>query len=119
MLGQRSIDAVPTYWAAAPGDLTTALPADSPLRMTPEIFEYLDLSTEEEMAQWGRNIIDASIREQLKRYPIAKRVWHSRGTELTRVSKYLFTRPYIDDYLNGGYVRALAERLNSEVVCCE
>lgn len=114
ILGERGIRRIPTYWASAPGDLTTALPADSPLRMIPEIFDYLDLSSEEDMFQFGRKLIDASIRDQLRAYPFAQRMWRGRGAELNRVSRNLFTAPYVEDYVRQGYATVLAETLNNK-----
>ncbi|MBF6303004.1 hypothetical protein IU459_36685 [Nocardia amamiensis] len=115
ILGERNIEKIPAYWAAAPGDLTTALSADSSLRMVPEIFNYLELASEEDMLHWGRNLIDALMREQLRPYPFAQRQWRGRGPELTRVSGYLFTRPYIDNYVQHGHAARLAQIINTEV----
>ncbi len=113
ILGQRRIDAVPAYWVAVRGDFTTALREDSSLRMTAETFEYPDLSTEDEMVDWGRRLVDADIREQLRKYPFGLRMWHSRGAELSRVSAYLFTKQYIDEYLSEAV--SLAEVINREL----
>ncbi|WP_433205058.1 hypothetical protein ACQP1G_17265 [Nocardia sp. CA-107356] len=114
ILGQRVIHGTQAYWAAAPADLTTALPAHSSLRAIPEVCEYLGISTEGEMVRWGRNVIDASIREQLRGYPL--RVWRGRNPELTRGVGYLFAKSHSDDYLKHGHVVSLADTLNSEVI---
>ncbi|MGW4094946.1 hypothetical protein [Nocardia sp. NPDC004750] len=115
LLGEREVDGIPAFWVAAEGDLTTALAGDSGLRMIPELFEYLDLCDEEEMIGWGRKIIDALLREQLARYPFARRVWHNRGAELSRVSRHLFTTAYIDNYIKLGLVSLLAEVMSGEL----
>ncbi|WP_141717513.1 hypothetical protein [Nocardia altamirensis] len=118
MLGQRTIDTVPAYWAAARGDLTTALPVSSALRITAEAFEYPDLSTEEEMVGWGRRLVDADIREQLREFPFGLRMWDSRSAELSELSAFLFTKPYVDEYLGEGGAAALAHVLNRELNVC-
>ncbi|GAB2655245.1 hypothetical protein GCM10027088_37010 [Nocardia goodfellowii] len=118
ILGQREVGMVPTYWVAARGDLTTALPVGSSLRMTAEAFEYEDLSTEEEMVGWARRLVDADIREQLRRFPFGLRMWDSRSAELSQLSAFLFTKPYVDEYLGEGGAASLAKVLNRELNIC-
>ncbi|MBL1078358.1 hypothetical protein JK358_28520 [Nocardia sp. 2] len=118
MLGERRIDGVPAYWSAAHGDLTTALCADSALRSIAEVCEYADLASVEEMVDWGRRMVDADIRDQLRCYPFGLRSWNARGAELSRLSAYLFTRQYVDEYLVEGGAVSLAEVLNRELTIC-
>ncbi|MFQ6397928.1 hypothetical protein ACLMAJ_31365 [Nocardia sp. KC 131] len=118
ILGQRKIDMVSAYWVAARGDLTSALRVGSSLRMTAEAFEYSDLSTEEEMVGWGRRLVDADIREQLRKFPFGLRMWNARSDELSQLSACLFTKPYVDEYLGADGAASLAKVLNRELNVC-
>ncbi|GGK49682.1 hypothetical protein [Nocardia camponoti] len=118
ILGQRSVGLVPTYWVATSGDLTTALPVDSALRMTAEACEYAELSTEEQMVGWARRLVDADVREQLRKFPFGLRMWDSRSTELNELSAVLLTKPYVDSYLGVDGVASLARVLNRELKIC-
>lgn len=115
ILGERAISEVPTFWAAARGDLTTSLAADSSLRMVPELFEYFDLSTEEAVIDWRRRLMDAAIKEQLMRYPMVRGFWHSRNAELSRVSGNLLTGAHETGYARLGHAERLAQAINKEV----
>ncbi|MFE3261082.1 hypothetical protein [Nocardia sp. NPDC059229] len=115
ILGEREIDEVPAYWAAARGDLTTALAPGSSLRMVPELFEYFDLSTDEAVIDWRGRLVDASIREQLARYPAARRLWHSKRGEYFMATASLLTGPHETNYVRLGHVERLAQTINKEI----
>ncbi|MEU6584479.1 hypothetical protein [Nocardia sp. NPDC046763] len=116
ILGERAIVKVPAYWAAARGDLTTSLAADSSLRLVPELFEYFDLSTGEAVIDWRRRLMDAAIREQLMPYRMARRFWGSRNVELSRGSANLLMGPHETDYVRLGHAERLAQAINKEVI---
>ncbi|MFJ9370513.1 hypothetical protein ACIRRA_39665 [Nocardia sp. NPDC101769] len=115
ILGEREVSAVPAYWAAARGDLTTALVDGSSLRMVPELFEYFDLSTDEAVIDWRRRLVDAAIREQLARYPAARRLWYGRRPEHFMTTANLLTGANETNYVRLGHVERLAQTINKEI----
>ncbi|MFC3963519.1 PE-PPE domain-containing protein [Nocardia jiangsuensis] len=112
--GQRFVPRVPTFWAAAPGDPITALPAGNPLRTIADLSAYFSLSSTGAAWRWGRSLLDAATHRQLQRRwsPEHRRSWagavgYARG--------YLVDGRHTSDYLRDGHVARLAERLDAEL----
>ncbi|MEV0356359.1 PE-PPE domain-containing protein [Nocardia sp. NPDC050697] len=112
--GQRPVPRIPTFWAAAPGDPITALPAGNPLRTVADLSGYFSLSSTRAAWRWGRSLLDAATHRQLQRWwsPEHRRSWagaaaYARG--------YLIDGRHTSDYLRDGHVARLAERLGTEL----
>ncbi|WP_167837665.1 alpha/beta fold hydrolase [Nocardia altamirensis] len=115
VVGQRRIENIPTYWAAAQGDPITALPAGNPLRLIADITAYFSLTSPEAMLRWGRSIIEVATSRQLQRWwsPANWRTW---GGAVAYARGYLFDGRHTDDYVRHGHARRLAEAVNRAVV---
>ncbi|MEU8895477.1 PE-PPE domain-containing protein [Nocardia sp. NPDC048505] len=109
--GQRLIEGVPTYWAAAPGDPITALPAGNPLRTIADLSAYFSLSGSEAALRWGQSLIDVAARRQVQRWWSVDN-WRNWAGAIAYARGYLFDGRHTDDYIRGGHSRRLAETLN-------
>ncbi|MET8774009.1 alpha/beta fold hydrolase [Nocardia sp. NPDC004654] len=112
--GQRDVPDVPTYWAAAPGDPITALPAGNPLRSIADLSAYFSLSSPQAALRWGQSLIDVATRRQLQRW-WSPQYWRSWSGAVAFARGYLIDGRHTDDYIRYGHAKRLAERLNAEV----
>ncbi|MCC3311488.1 PE-PPE domain-containing protein [Nocardia africana] len=56
--GERAIPAIPTFWAAAPGDPITALPEGNPLRSVADLTEWFSIASPADALRWGQDLVD-------------------------------------------------------------
>ncbi|WP_051407498.1 PE-PPE domain-containing protein [Nocardia sp. CNY236] len=112
--GQRPITDIPAYWAAAPGDPITALPAGNPLRSIADLSAYFGLGSPEAMLRWGQSLLEVATRRRLQRW-WSPRNWRTWGGAIAYARGYLFDGRHTDDYLRHGHARRLAEALNRGV----
>lgn len=113
--GQRPITGIPAYWAAAPGDPITALPAGNPLRAIADLTAYFSLANPEAMLRWGQSLIEVATNRQLQRW-WSPRNWRSWGGAVGYARGYLLDGRHTDDYIRYGHARQLADVINREVV---
>lgn len=112
--GQRDVPGVPTYWAAAPGDPITALPAGNPLRSIADLSAYFSLASPHAAARWGRSLVDASTGRAMQRWWSFehRRSW---AGALAFARGYLFDGRHTDAYLLDGHLPRLAEAIDTEI----
>ncbi|MBF5002376.1 PE-PPE domain-containing protein [Nocardia sp. BSTN01] len=54
---ERPVEGIPTYWAAAPGDPISALPAGNPLRTVADVSEYFTIASPADAVKWGEDLV--------------------------------------------------------------
>ncbi|WP_169811578.1 PE-PPE domain-containing protein [Nocardia shimofusensis] len=112
--GERHVPGLPTYWAAAPGDPITALPAGNPLRSIADLTGYFSLASPGAALRWGRSLLDTGTRHAMQR-------WWSLEHRRSWTGAVAFARGYLyggrhtDDYIRHGHVLRLAETINTQV----
>ncbi len=112
--GQRDVPNIPTYWAAAPGDPITALPAGNPLRSIADLSAYFSLSSPQAALRWGQSLLDAATRRQLQRW-WSPQNWRSWSGAVAYARGYLIDGRHTEDYIRHGHAARLAERINTEI----
>ncbi|MFI1915920.1 alpha/beta fold hydrolase [Nocardia sp. NPDC020380] len=112
--GQRWIGNVPAFWAAAPGDPITALPAGNALRLIADLSEYFCLTSPDAALRWGRRLIDIARHRRLQRWWTPRNVSAWTGA-LAYARGYLIDGRHTDDYVRSGHAARLAETINREV----
>ncbi|MEV0028828.1 alpha/beta fold hydrolase [Nocardia sp. NPDC050793] len=112
--GQRDVPNIPTYWAAAPGDPITALPAGNPLRSIADLSAYFSLSSPQDALRWGQSLLDGATRRQLQRW-WSPQNWRSWSGAVAFARGYLFDGRHTEDYIRHGHAKRLAERINAEI----
>lgn len=112
--GQRPVpsDVFPTYWAAAPGDPITALPAGNPLRSVADIVDWMTINSPEGMIRWGADVLDRVLRGQLQDW-WAPWKWQSWLGATAYARGYLFDGRHGAAYITEGYNAQLAAAINS------
>ncbi len=113
--GQRDIPGIRTFWAAAPGDPITALPAGNPLRTVADLSAYFGLSSPEAAARWGASLVDVAVRGQLQRW-WSPANWRNWGGALAYARGYLVDGRHTEDYIRHGHLTRLAQALDRWVV---
>ncbi len=114
VVGEREIDGIPTYWAAAPGDPITALPAGNPLRTIADLSAFFSFSGADAALTWGQQMLHTATRNQLQRW-WSPANWRQWGGAIAYARGYLFDGRHTDDYVRCGHARALAQALNLDV----
>ncbi|WP_433574648.1 hypothetical protein [Nocardia brasiliensis] len=112
--GERRIDRLPTYWAAAQDDPITALPADNPLRTIANLADYLAVSSEDEINCWAQKLVDISISKLCVR-SCSLEFRHKWGRALAHARALRFDGRHSTDYARYGHAVALAEVINRTV----
>ncbi|WP_458688429.1 DUF1353 domain-containing protein [Nocardia tengchongensis] len=84
---------LPTWWAAAPGDPITALPAGNPLRSLADMTEFYSLSSPEAVAHWAQTMLDTAVSRSLQPWWTLDH-WQDWGGAYTRAA-------IVHDYLCG------------------
>ncbi|WP_054815418.1 PE-PPE domain-containing protein [Nocardia arizonensis] len=113
--GQRQVPNVPAFWAAAPGDPITALPAGNPLRGIADLGAYFSYGGTDAALRWGRNLLDAATRGQLQRW-WSPWSWGSWIDAIGFARGYLVDGLHTDDYIRHGHARRLARELDGWVL---
>lgn len=113
--GQREISGVPAYWAAAPGDPITALPAGNALRTLADTTAYFSIAGPLAAVRWMRAVVDVARRNQLQRWwsPTNRREW---GGVIAYARGYLTDGRHTDDYVRNGHAQRLAQVVNRAAV---
>ncbi|MFF2553462.1 cutinase family protein [Nocardia sp. NPDC058058] len=112
--GQRPVDGLPTFWAAAPGDPITALPAGNPLRTVADLTQYFCISSPEAALRWGQSLVDAVLHQRVQRWWAPKN-WSAWSGALAYARGYLTDGRHTDDYVRQGHAALLATIINREV----
>ncbi|MFJ2666224.1 PE-PPE domain-containing protein [Nocardia fluminea] len=112
--GERPIDGIPAYWAAAPGDPITALPAGNPLRTIADLSAFFSFANANSAIRWAQRMLDTATRNQLQRWWSPSNWSHWTGA-VEYARGYLFDGRHTSDYVRYGYARALAQALNRDV----
>lgn len=114
VVGERPIDGIPAYWAAAPGDPITALPAGNPLRTIADLSAFFSFANANAAVTWGKEMLNTAARNQLQRW-WSPANWCSWAGAVAYARGYLFDGRHTDDYVRCGHARALAQALNRDV----
>ncbi|APE37686.1 hypothetical protein BOX37_31325 [Nocardia mangyaensis] len=114
VVGERPIDGIPTYWAAAPGDPITALPAGNPLRTIADLSAFFSFADANAAVHWAHQMLNTASRNQLQRWWSLDN-WRQWAGALAYARGYLFDGRHTDDYIRLGYTTALAQALNRDV----
>lgn len=111
--GQRDIPG-PVWWAAAPGDPITALPANNPLRSLADLTEWWSLAGPNEIQRWGADLASKCRRRAWQRWwnPTD---WTACIAAIGYMRGYLVDGRHTADYLIRGHVPSLAATLNREI----
>ncbi|MRH86195.1 PE-PPE domain-containing protein [Nocardia sp. SYP-A9097] len=112
--GQRTVTEIPTFWAAAPGDPITALPAGNALRLVADLSQYFCMSSPEAALRWGRSLVDAVLYRRIQRWWVPRN-WSAWSGALAYARGYLTDGRHTDDYVRFGHAACLAETINREV----
>lgn len=111
--GQRRIPGR-AWWAAAPGDPITALPAGNPLRSIADLSEWWSLAGPDEVERWGDDLVEKCRTRAFQRWWSLKN-WRTWGGAAAFARGYLFDGRHTTDYIAHGHVQALADAINREV----
>ncbi|MFI7528034.1 alpha/beta fold hydrolase [Nocardia salmonicida] len=114
VVGERPIDGIPAYWAAAPGDPITALPAGNPLRTIADLSAFFSFASANSAIRWAQRMLDTATRKQLQRWWSPSNWSHWTGA-IAYARGYLFDGRHTSDYVRYGHARALAQALNRDV----
>ncbi|MFC4123714.1 PE-PPE domain-containing protein [Nocardia rhizosphaerae] len=114
VVGERHIDGIPAYWAAAPGDPITALPAGNPLRTIADLSAFFSFASPSAAVRWAQRMLDTATRKQLQRW-WSPANWREWAGAVAYARGYLFDGRHTDDYVRNGHARALAQALNRDV----
>ncbi|MFC6011390.1 PE-PPE domain-containing protein [Nocardia lasii] len=114
VVGERHIDGIPTYWAAAPGDPITALPAGNPLRTIADLSAFFSFANANAAVRWAQRMLDTATRNQLQRWWSPSN-WQQWSGAVAFARGYLFDGRHTTDYVRHGHARALAQALNRDV----
>lgn len=115
IVGARAIpDRIPAWWAAAPGDPITALPAGNPLRTIADASEYFSLAGPADALAWGVSLVEHARANRWQRWWSLPH-WLDWGGALTYARGYLLDGRHTSAYLAGGYCTRLAALVNQEV----
>ncbi|MGX1804697.1 PE-PPE domain-containing protein [Nocardia sp. NPDC055321] len=112
--GQRWVTDIPTYWAAAPGDPITALPAGNALRLVADLSQYFCMNSPEAALTWGRSLVDTIVHRRIQRW-WAPRNWSAWSGALAYARGYLTDGRHTVDYVRHGHAARLAETINREI----
>ncbi|MFI8976851.1 hypothetical protein ACIGO9_28490 [Nocardia asteroides] len=109
--GERFIDSMPVWHAAASRDPITALPRGSMLRSLADFTAYWSMSSPQAMIRWGQSILDAAAQRRMQRWwsPIN---WIETADVTRQASAYLFEGRHTDAYIREGHCVRLADAVN-------
>lgn len=113
--GQRRVDRIPTWWAAAVGDPITSLGAGSPLRSIADLTEFYSIASPQEALAWGQDLLDRARRGRWQQWwnPANWRTW---GGAARDAYNYLpVGGRHGAAYVLEGYCRDLAAVINREI----
>ncbi|MGW6121481.1 hypothetical protein ACWFRF_20735 [Nocardia sp. NPDC055165] len=111
--GERPIYGLPTWWAAAPGDPITALPAGNPLRSIADLTEWWALGNPIAAARWGQDLVDKCRTGAFQRWWSLEN-WRTWNGAMNYARGYLFDGRHGAAYIDEGHVRDLAEIVGRE-----
>lgn len=114
VVGERPITNIPVYWAAAPGDPITALPAGNPLRTIADLSAFFSFADANAALRWAQRMFDTALRNQLQRW-WSPANWREWAGAVAYARGYLVDGRHTDDYVRGGHARALAQALNRDI----
>ncbi|MFD3511123.1 alpha/beta fold hydrolase [Nocardia sp. NPDC058666] len=114
VVGERQIRGIPAYWAAAPGDPITALPAGNPLRTIADLSAFFSFASTNAAITWAQQMLQTATRNQLQRWWSPEN-WRNWTGAIAYARGYLFDGRHTDDYVRFGHARALAQALNRDV----
>lgn len=109
--GERFIESMPVWHAAASRDPITALPHGSMLRTLADFTGYWTMSSPQAMVRWGHSILDAATQQRFQRWwsPIN---WLETADVFRQGSAYLTEGRHTDAYIREGHCARLADAVN-------
>jgi hypothetical protein len=103
----------PVFWATAPGDPISALPAGNALRTIADLTEFWS-SDPLAWARWGNAMISEIKHKRLQRWWSIKN-WRTWGSALAYMRGYVFDGRHTDAYIDEGHAVKLAQIVSERV----
>lgn len=111
--GQRRIPDLPVFWASAPGDAISALPAGNPLRSLADLSEWYSLRSPGDAFVWMERLRDRAFQRRWQRWWSIEN-WRTWSGALAYATGYLTGR-HTTAYISEGLAVGLAAAVNRAV----